>query len=88
MSDEKTLFYNSNEANRVYRITDKACAEHGCDAVQCSLIAEQVAREVGAAEARSFQGQLWKLVKDNILKGAGIAMVLAAGAVATWLGLK
>lgn len=78
--DNKTVYYNSMDANRVFRI----CMEEGCTVEQ----AEKIAIKVGAAEARSFQGQLWKLFKDNVLKGAGIAMVLAAGAVATWLGLK
>lgn len=77
--DNKTVYYNSMDANRVFRI----CIEEGCTTDQ----AENIAIKVGAAEARSFTGRAEKIVKDNILKGLGVALVVAGGAVAGWFGL-
>lgn len=55
--DTTVIGLNNDEANRVYRIVDKACAKNGCNAQQCSAIAEESAQEIHAAYERSAIGQ-------------------------------
>jgi hypothetical protein len=80
-SDE-TIFLNNDHANRVYRIVDQACAENGCTAEQCNKIANQAAKAIGMAEARSKKGQLsevtWNWFKEywvKILSSIGAAIL-------------
>lgn len=78
--DDKTVYYNSNDANLLYRI----CTKHGVTPEQAELIAQ----EYGAAEARSFEGQLKKKMKEYAFKGIAGAVTLGGVAAASWLGLK
>ena len=85
MTDETQIGLNNDDANRVYRIVDKACAKHGCDAKQCSAIAEESAQEIHAAYERSTIGKANRIVSKNMLKGLGYFLLLIGGVVSGWL---
>lgn len=73
--DDKTIFLNSNDANKLHRI----CTRNGCT----PDMADAIAIEWGAAEARSFTGQLEATLKNKFLHwsgGAFVAVLLGLGA--------